>query len=200
MIAFIRGACGAVGMTRMPSARNTSSNSAVNLVRAFVCAGAGRECSGDGAGMMRVAVLREAFELVRLAGGSLSRPGRCGQVGVLGTDHRALAQTIRRMPGQYYGRIPDRTLAKVTCAAPVLALLLAVRLKADGAGVKGDVGVHPSRRTDPSQVCQAPATSVSGHTHRGLFGDLTSQHTASVVDLVDAHREYNFALAYRHRQ
>jgi hypothetical protein len=32
MIAFIRGACGAVSTTRMPSVLNTSSNNAVNLL------------------------------------------------------------------------------------------------------------------------------------------------------------------------
>jgi hypothetical protein len=34
-------------------------------------------------------------------------------------DHRELAQMIRRAPGRYYGRLPQRALAKVTGAAAV---------------------------------------------------------------------------------
>jgi hypothetical protein len=31
--------------------------------------------------------------------------------------HRELAQMLRRVPGRYYGRLPERALAKVTGAA-----------------------------------------------------------------------------------
>lgn len=37
--------------------------------------------------------------------------------GVPGMDHRELAQMLRRVPGRYYGRLPERALAKVTDAA-----------------------------------------------------------------------------------
>ncbi|MBC6465857.1 hypothetical protein [Actinomadura alba] len=38
-------------------------------------------------------------------------------VGIPGMDHHELAQTIRRFPGRYHGRVPDRTLARITAAA-----------------------------------------------------------------------------------
>lgn len=64
-----------------------------------------------------MAVLREAFELVRLAGGSLSRPGRHRPMVISRMDHRQLAHTIRQMPDRFHGRLPERTLAKISDAA-----------------------------------------------------------------------------------
>ena len=63
-------------------------------------------------------VLNEALELLGLAGGSGERPER-HELGMTRTrnEQRELAERMRRLPGRFADRLPDRTTKQVTDAA-----------------------------------------------------------------------------------